>query len=462
MQANIPPLLRLIDQHHFLGLAGAAADLDALGAAGGPLSEIERNILRRKLKTEQQSEANKVATAANAVKAAATAGEETAPEANNLVLKDMPMVQFYSQLGHRGLEMIKYLRKYDFQEKKENKYPTKAIMHLVKVLLDQTLRDHHHIVLQSLSYIVKNLGADCVEFLPVIVPPIMILIRSNDLDLIQDLYSCLYAIVVAVPRDVVKYADLIFETINEVMFSQQQAVPVLDLVRLLNVNCKDSLVTDMYLLLPRVLQLIEFKRQQQELYVSIKAVATLAEFHLSILNNHLYIVVPQLLRICSNGVTAEEIKLNIEVLRAFDSFKACASFKEHLGQIAHQLLQIMETHLSQTPYVQTILELLTNLAERLTLDFAPYIPLVQKALKRNKLACEKFDAQAHYITKINPIGLFQANMEQSLLEEQKELLMQQAGAHLSAAHVSVGGTPGPQRRSMVEIQEARKKYVNFE
>jgi len=59
---------------------------------------------------------------------------------------------------------------------------------LVKVLLDPTLRDHHHIVLQSISYIVKNLGADCVEFLPVIVPPLMILIRTNDDILMLDLY----------------------------------------------------------------------------------------------------------------------------------------------------------------------------------------------------------------------------------------------------------------------------------
>ena len=55
-------------------------------------------------------------------------GEENADGgANNLVVKDMPMIQFYSQLGQRGQEMIKYLKKYDFQEKKDNKYPTKAI-----------------------------------------------------------------------------------------------------------------------------------------------------------------------------------------------------------------------------------------------------------------------------------------------------------------------------------------------
>lgn len=154
--------------------------------------------------------------------------------------------------------MIKYLKKYDFQEKKENKYPTKAIQHLVKVLLDPTLRDHHHIVLQGMSYIVKHLGADCVEFLPVIVPPLMILIRTNDVDLIIDLYQCLNAIIVSVPRDINKYADIIFETINEVMFTQ--ALQVLELIKLLNINCKDTLITDMYQLLPRVLQLIEYKR----------------------------------------------------------------------------------------------------------------------------------------------------------------------------------------------------------
>lgn len=67
------------------------------------------------------------------------------------------MIKFYSQLGVRGQEMIKYLKKYDFQETKENKYATKAIQHLVKVLLDVTLRDHHRIVLSSIKYIVYTL-----------------------------------------------------------------------------------------------------------------------------------------------------------------------------------------------------------------------------------------------------------------------------------------------------------------
>ena len=65
--------------------------------------------------------------------------------------------------------------------------------------------------------------------------------------------------------------------------------------------------------------------------MSIKAVNTIGEFNISILNNYLYIIIPMLLRICSNGVTQEEIKLNIEVLKTIDTLKACQSFREHMG-----------------------------------------------------------------------------------------------------------------------------------
>lgn len=220
---------------------------------------MERNILRKKYKIDQEAKQQQAIAAAININKPQMGTEEN-PEGGGapLEVKDIPMIQFYSQLGPRGQEMIKYLKKYDFQEKKDNKYPTKAIQHLVKVLLDPTLRDHHHIVLQGMSYIVKHLGPDCVEFLPVIIPPLMILIKTNDADLILDLYQCVNSIIISVPRDVNKFADIVFETINEVMFTQ--ALPVLELIKLLNVNCKDSLVTDMYLLLPKVLQLIEYKR----------------------------------------------------------------------------------------------------------------------------------------------------------------------------------------------------------
>lgn len=82
------------------------------------------------------------------------------------------------------------------------------------------------------------------------------------------------------------------------------------------------LTTDMFLLLPKVLQLVEYKRAH-DVQVAIKAVNTIGDFQISILSNYLYIIIPMLLRICSNGVSTDEIKLNIEVLKTIDTLKNC-------------------------------------------------------------------------------------------------------------------------------------------
>jgi hypothetical protein len=87
----------------------------------------------------------------------------------------------------------------------------------------------------------------------------MILIKSNDSqELINELYQCVYAIIGSVPRDINKFSDILFETIHEVLFSQP--LHVLSLINLLNASCNELLTTDMFLLLPKVLTLIEQRR----------------------------------------------------------------------------------------------------------------------------------------------------------------------------------------------------------
>ena len=80
----------------------------------------------------------------------------------------------------------------------------------------------------------------------------------------------------------------------------------------------------------------------------------------------------------------------------------------------------METQASQTNFVQEILYLFTSIGRKLNIDFAPYIPLIQKAIKRNKLTFEAFDDQVEQITKTNPITLFYDNLVRSIQKEEEE------------------------------------------
>lgn len=87
----------------------------------------------------------------------------------------------------------------------------------------------------------------------------------------------------------------------------------------------------MYLLLPKIVALVELRKSPQELEISTKAVQTIREFHVTILNDHLFIIIPLLLRICSNNVSSLEIKLSLEIVKTIDSLKECHSFREHAG-----------------------------------------------------------------------------------------------------------------------------------
>jgi len=51
------------------------------------------------------------------------------------------------------------------------------------------------------------------------------------------------------------------------------------------------------------------------------------------------------------------------------------------------------------------------LAGKLLIDFAPYISLIQKAIKRNKLFYEEFDIKVEEITRLNPIDIFYNNLK---------------------------------------------------
>jgi glycerol-3-phosphate responsive antiterminator len=56
---------------------------------------------------------------------------------------------------------------------KENKFSMIAMESLIKILNDQTLMDHHITVLKGIDHLVNEIGKDCIEFLPLIIPSIL-------------------------------------------------------------------------------------------------------------------------------------------------------------------------------------------------------------------------------------------------------------------------------------------------
>ena len=110
-------------------------------------------------------------------------------------------------------------------------------------------------------------------------------------------------------------------------------------------------------------------------------------FDYQILDDHLYLIVPLLLRTASRKFHHSEIAVLCKVaIKTLNEMVNCSTFREHTAQVVHQLLRILESQkeLDSDP-IDEIMGAFCKIAVKLTSDFAPYIGLIQKAIKRNKL-----------------------------------------------------------------------------
>ena len=65
------------------------------------------------------------------------------------------------------------------------------------------------------------------------------------------------------------------------------------------------------------------------------------------------------------------------------------------------------------------MHLFCEIARKLNIDFAPFIPLILEQFKRNKRSSAEFNGEVEKITKIDLVDLFKTNLEsdQSQLSE---------------------------------------------
>lgn len=127
---------------------------------------------------------------------------------------------------------------------------------------------------------------------------------------------------------------------------------------------------------------------------------------------------PLLLRtIKTTDINQQIIEHNKIIIGVINRLVACPTFREHTAQVVHQLLRVLASPTSEreTGMIGSIIGSFIIIAQGLTSDFAPYISLINKALKRNRLEdfSKAFDQQVMSITKMDPIEAFELNLEKS-------------------------------------------------
>jgi len=72
-------------------------------------------------------------------------------------------------------------------------YPTVVINALLQILKDQSLVQHHAVVIEAIMNIFRTLGLECVSFLDKIIPAFISVIRSSQPTRLESYFnSCIY------------------------------------------------------------------------------------------------------------------------------------------------------------------------------------------------------------------------------------------------------------------------------
>ena len=107
------------------------------------------------------------------------------------------------------------------------------------------------------------------------------------------------------------------------------------------------------------------------------AIFFLTKFELQILDDHLYLIVPLLLRTAKkNQVSDDFVSMNINAVKMLNEMKRCSTFREHLAQVVHQLLRLLDMQDPDSNLVEEIIRTFCEIAAQLNNDFAPYITLI--------------------------------------------------------------------------------------
>ena len=103
-------------------------------------------------------------------------------------------------------------------------------------------------------------------------------------------------------------------------------------------------------------------------------------FDTQILDDHLYLIVNLMLRTAQTGLMKEQFeKMNQFAINTLQKLVRCSTFREHLAQVVHQLLRLLDIHSQNVKdawLVDEILRAFSVIALELKADFAPYISLI--------------------------------------------------------------------------------------
>ena len=223
-------------------------------------------------------------------------------------------------------------------------YPNIAIKALMRILLIPALKDHHGLVIQSARFIVKNLQQECVQYLPIIIPPILCLIQSNESPTL--IYDFFMELIKSVGDRIDEYRGSIFKMIYKSMEKDEtELTKVFELLENISIYAKLTLKKELNTLIPKLLYFLSIANKLNK--KQVKTLLCTFIYLGDCLNDYLELVIPSISNFaCIKWENIPEdtiIEYRKLVMQILKSASKCGLFKDYYSYIVPIIIKYMET-----------------------------------------------------------------------------------------------------------------------
>ncbi|XP_056399106.1 serine/threonine-protein kinase mTOR isoform X3 [Hyla sarda] len=273
-------------------------------------------------------------------------------------------------------------------------YPAVSVVTLMRILRDQSLSNHHTMVVQAITFIFKSLGLKCVQFLPQVMPTFLSVIRLCDANVRekrtglmspQFMFQQLGMLVSFVRSHIRPYMDEIFALIRDYWTMNN---PIQSTIILLIEQIVMALGGEFKLYLPQLiphLLRVFMHDSSAGRSVTIKLLNAIQMFGAN-LDDYLHLLLPPIVKLFD--ASDSPLQARKVALETVDRLTESLDFTDYASRIIHPIVRTLD---ASPELRQTAMDTLSSLVFQLGKKYQIFIPMVNKVLLRHRILHQRYE-----------------------------------------------------------------------
>ncbi|OBT84901.1 FKBP12-rapamycin complex-associated protein [Pseudogymnoascus sp. 03VT05] len=277
-------------------------------------------------------------------------------------------------------------------------YPTVVINALLQILKDQSLVQHHAVVIEAIMNIFRTLGLECISFLDKIIPAFISVIRASPANRLESYFNQLAILVTIVRQHIRNYLPDIVEVLQEYWnVSPSLQATILQLVEAIARSLEGEFKIYLASLLPLMLGVLEKDTSTRRL-PSEKVLHAFLVFGSSS-EEYMHLIIPVIVKVFEKPQQPSFIRKS--AIDAIGKISRQVNLNDYASKIIHPLARVLGG--SDPSLRLAALDTLCALIFQLGRDYLHFVSTIKKVLIAHQITHQNYDLLVTKLQKGEPL-----------------------------------------------------------